>query len=216
MHKNKIENSPTHLHQKQNTMTDYTENVHIYLQKESDHQQVLAGASPQEKYIILMNDTLQFENKTKDNEVKRLEFQVENLENEVRKLESGRTYMKGLLKNFHGVNKWLQEISNNEQEMLVVIQKDLRQFKWKATRHLRLLEACLAIFAAYCYEFFPFFQFFQILMVLMVVVAFQESTLQNLVIPTFESKVLRINELRAEINKMDKTQDYLHEFINQQ
>ena len=41
-----------------------SENVHIYLKTNKEHDHVLKDATPHEKYIILCNETLQSENKS--------------------------------------------------------------------------------------------------------------------------------------------------------
>jgi hypothetical protein len=197
-------------------MSENKETVNIFLHNQEVRDNVLSGTSPHEKYIILMNDTLQTENRKLVVLVKEFEDRVEEMDSDLGQAETRNNNIKGLLKNFHEMDKWRDELNKLEEKMLVDTQKSIRAFKWKATKHLRILEGLLVLFAGICFECYPLLQFLPILGILLVVVAFQESTLRNLVLPTFEKDKTRVDELRKDITKTIKAQDYIHEFLDQQ
>ena len=86
------------------------ETVNIYLsEKNRDH--VLEGASSESKYIILMNETLQTNDREHVRRIQELSAEVSQLEGDNARMEVGRSYMKGLLKNFLELDKMKQEIA---------------------------------------------------------------------------------------------------------
>ena len=58
-------------------MTETMENVHIYLNNQKKRDDILGTATPQEKYIILMNDSLNYKNKELEGDIHDLEAQLE-------------------------------------------------------------------------------------------------------------------------------------------
>jgi hypothetical protein len=197
-------------------MTKNKEIVNIYLRDEDVKEEVLTGASPHEKYIILMNDTLQAENREYVILIKELEDRVEEMEEELGSVETRNSNIKCLLKNFHEMDKWRRELSEQEKEMLSCTQSSIHSFKYRATRHLRVLEGILALFIGLCFEYFPRFEFFPVFGIFIVIVAFQESTLQNLQLPSFPKEEKKAKQIREEITKTVKAQDYIHEFLDSQ
>ena len=197
-------------------MSENKETVNIYLHDKDEKERVLKEASPHERYIILMNDTLQTENRQHVIQIKELEDRVEEMDGELGQAETRNSNIKGLLKNFHEMDKWRKEVNEKEAKMLEETQRAIRAFKWKATRHLRVLEAILALFVGMCFEYYPWTQFLPVLGILMIVVSLQESTLQNLVLASFPEEEKRVKELREDITKTVKAQDYIHEFLDSQ
>ena len=197
-------------------MTENKEIVNIYLHDKDIKEGLLSGASPHEKYIILMNDTLQTENREYLIRVKELENRVEEMETDLGLAEIRNVNIKGLLKNFHEMNKWRKDLSEQEKEILTKTQSSIQSFKYRATRHLRVLEAILVLFVGMCFQYFPITEFLSVLVMLMIIVFFQESILQNLQLPVFPKEEEKAKKLSKEIQKTIKAQDYIHEFLDSQ
>ena len=85
--------------------------LYIYLNNDGEEHPVLTKATPHEKYILLMNETLQSRNEDNIMKIKELEIKVEEMEEDVDRSDSRRSYLKGLLKNFHEMHKWNEEIA---------------------------------------------------------------------------------------------------------
>ena len=198
-------------------MTDTTpENISIYLGAPSHKEKVLTGANPHEKYIILMNDTLQADNRKLTSTVTDLESQITDLESDSDRMEKSKTYMKGLLKNFVEITRWYIDIGIQQETIISGIISDITTFKYKATRHLRILQSMMIIFMAIWYEYHTLSVFLPIMWVVTIMLAFQESTLWNLNIGTYKPNRDKIRELTKEINDAEAAQDYIHVLIDQQ
>ncbi len=192
------------------------ENINIYLGSTTDQDKVLANASPHERYIILMNDTLQADNRNLVGKVTDLEAQVEELEADSDRMEKSKTYMKGLLKNFIEMMDLYKKICTIHDQIRTGIVSDLKGFKYKATRHLRILQSMIMIFMAIWYDYHPISVFLPVMFVVICMIAFQESTLWNLNISPYKTDTNKISELTKEIKKADAAQDYIHVLIDQQ
>ena len=197
-------------------MSTSPENVNIYLGQSTEKDKVLADASPHERYIILMNETLQVDNRRLTETVTDLESQVEELESDNSSMEKSKTYMKGLLKNFIEMTKWYKEICTHHDDIRAGIIQDLKAFKYKATRHLRILEGIMMVFMAVWYEYNTISIFLPVMGAITFMLAFQESTLMNLKICPYKTDTNKISDLIKEISKAEAAQDYIHVLIDQQ
>jgi TolA-binding protein len=189
--------------------------VNIFLGNDSTKNEILSGASPQEKYIILVNDTLQTENRQHIDRVKELESQVEDLEGDIERMEKGKACLKGMLNNFNEMNKMKTNVAKIETEIRQETTNHIRLFKHKANKQLRMLEAFMVCVLGICYEW-NFGNCYILAGVMMIFIADAESTIANLIIPTFSDKENKLNELHSEIKEADKAQDYIHELIESQ
>lgn len=196
-------------------MNENKEIVNIYL-TDKVKDKILTGTSPYEKYIICINDKLQLENREYLKKIMKLESAVQDMEEELGQIEKRNFNIKGLLKNFHEMDKWRKEISENEEKMLSSTIKNIHSFKYRATRHLRVLEAILIFFTGIYFEYYPLSQFLPVLVMLVIITAFQESTLQNLQLPSCTEEEKIVKKLREEIKKTIKAQDYIHDFLDNQ
>ena len=167
-----------------------------------------------EKYIILLNDNLQIKQQEDMLTIQALEQKIVDFEDEIYSLEQKNSYLKGLLKNFHEMNKMSKELSKNNISMKKNTDTMLKFFKYRATRHLRYLEGLLVIFLCIFLEFYPIDYTINVFVVLAIIVSFQESTLMNFIMPTFPEEESRNKEITTEIEKINKAQDYIHEFID--
>lgn len=197
-------------------MTETMENVHIYLNNQKKRDDILGTATPQEKYIILMNDSLNYKNKELEGDIHDLEAQLEVFEEDITRMEKGRTYMKGLLKNFVEIHNWYKTITEKKENIIININFDLAKFKHKAKKHLRYLQTIMIIFLSVWYEYHKFIDFFPILIIFAIIAAFQESTLWNLKFSEYMEDKNTITTLLEEINKANAAQDYIHILIDEQ
>lgn len=189
--------------------------VNVYLNSQEKENHVLKDASPHEKYILLQNDTLHSQIREFTEENLSLTTKVEEMEEDIDRSQIRATNLKGLLKNLHEINKKYQNIEGDYKNIVKKMRTDNYGFKYKATRHLRVLEALLFCFLLICYENYSFIQFLPICCSVFITVAFQESTLMNL--PSFVYKEIdQIKDHIQFIKDIEKAQDYLHEFIDNQ
>ena len=168
------------------------------------------------KYIIHLNNTLQETHKADSAKIQQLEYKVENLEGEQDSWDSKRSYLKGLLKNFHEVSKWDKTIVTVQNNMLNVWKKKIYDYKYRAWFHLKLFYSFLALTLALVWEFRPTHSFLDMLSLVIIVVSFQYSMFLNLELPNFKEENKKINKLQKDKLEVATAQDYIHEFIEAQ
>lgn len=198
-------------------MTSVSEKkVKFYLKDSDIENSVLSGSSAQERYIILMNETLQFQNQENIIKIRDLEEQIVVFENEIGRSEARASNLKGLLKNFHEMDSQLREVAENQAKVAENIRSGILQFKKKSLRHLRALQTIMIAFVAFSYEFMCFYDFLPILLIMIVIAAFQESNLSALQIADCQEHEEKIKELNEKIKITVKSQDYIYEFLDDQ
>jgi hypothetical protein len=79
--------------------------VRFYFKDAEIENSILANASANEKYIILMNEILQIQNNKNIIKIKELEDQISEIDNEIGRAELRVNNLKGLLKNFYRLSK---------------------------------------------------------------------------------------------------------------
>lgn len=142
----------------------------------------ILGASPSERYIVLMNNTLQERNKEHLITIKKMEINLEELYESLSKAESHVENLNELLTDLHQSEANLRELSEKDAKVIETTRTELRNYKIKAKTHLRYLQIIMIVFASFYYEFYGFNTFAPIAMMLVVIAAFQESTLDGMVI----------------------------------
>jgi hypothetical protein len=142
----------------------------------------VSGASSSERYIILMNNTLQEQNKEHLLTIKKMEINLEQLYESLSKSESRVENLNGLLTDLHQSDANLRELSEKDAKVIETTRTELRNYKIKAKTHLRYLQIIMIVFSSFYYEFHGFNTFAPIAMMLIVIAAFQESTLDGMVI----------------------------------
>lgn len=193
-----------------------SENVNIFLNTDQKHKEILENTSAEQKYIILQNDYLHSRNQALLIESTNIKNINEELEQDNGRLEQRITYITGILKNFHALNKLYKELSQHENKMFDNSRKDFHNFHSKAKYHLRILQSFLFTFIGVCYEYYEFKYFIPILIVITCIMAFQESTTLNMprLICQKEDWV-KTNSIKDEIENINNAQDYIHEFLDQ-
>ena len=140
----------------------------------------ISGASPSERYIILMNNNLQEQNQGNLLTIKKMENNLDKLYESLSKSESRVENLNGLLTDLHRTEANLRELSEKDAKVIETTRTELRNYKIKAKTHLRYLQIIMIVFSSFYYEFYGFNTFAPVAMMLMVIAAFQESTLDGI------------------------------------
>jgi hypothetical protein len=197
-------------------MEEIKETVNIYLKSDSDKKNVLSGASSHSKYIILMNETLQVENREMRTNIIEFENKLKESEEEEDRHDISKRYIKGLLKNLVEMEKMRSETAKLEKEIGKSALACHVLFKAKAIKHLRMLEAILFIVFGFIHEieFLTNKQFCLYFITVIFVVAFVENMIKAMIFPSNHDKNIRIDIINLEIKKITDAQDYLSEYID--
>ena len=198
-----------------NMSNEKEDGVHIYLKSDPQTDaKVLEGASAHERYIILMNDSLQKRADKDLCKIKELELRVSELEDENDSSDTRRNYIKGLLKNFHEMHKLNEKLVCLENGMKKETQRFVKSYKAGLMWHLRILHSIFAGVLALSWEFFDVWTVAILGCTLSIVTAFHYSMMQNLSIPRLAEREDNATKLRKEKSKILVAQDYIHEFID--
>ena len=202
------------------------ETVNIFLGSKDQKEKIMSTASAHEQYIIVQNDTLHVMNKVLTSENKELSSKVEEMEDYEDRADSRTNTMKGLLKNFHEIDKWRQGVSTIQATMLEDVNKDMMTFKQKARCHIRIFQAVLFCLVVVCFKFLgsggsawfeiPLSSFLIVFSLSAMIIAFHEFTLADLPCFKYPKPEVEIVKLNREIKKATTANDYIHEFLDQQ
>jgi len=189
--------------------------INIYFKNDDVKNEVLKGSSNYEKYIILMNETLQAENKDLTLKIKKLEHENDQQEEDIDKFDVSKRYMISLLKNLVELEKFRDTIGKNRSEINSDITNILDRYRAKGQKHIYYLESLLVIIMSILFEikFFNEYQFGLVSFLILFTIAFLQNMLNNLIIPKYIEKYDTINEIEGKIDAIKKTQDFLNEYI---
>ena len=188
------------------------DNINIYLHREADKERVLSGSSPQEKYIILMNDTLQADNKRLTKQIDVLENQVEELEGDIERMDKGKACLKGMLNNFNEIDKLSKQIVKIEKEMRCDTVDHINKNKKTFYELLRITEVIFVAILLVSYYFNINTSYFITPLAILCFLNI-ETNISSIEPPRFPDKEARLKELAKEIIEANKGQDYIHELI---
>lgn len=188
------------------------DNINIYLHREADKERVLSGSSPQEKYIILMNDTLQADNKRLTKQIDELENQVEELEGDIERMDKGKACLKGMLNNFNEIDKLSKQIVKIEKEMRCDTVDHINKNKKTFYELLRITEIVFVAILLVSYYFNINTSYFITPLAILCFLNI-ETNISSIQPPRFPDKEARLKELAKEIIEANKGQDYIHELI---
>lgn len=195
------------------TSTDFQETVNVFLGRRGA-EETATDASPYERYIISQNNTLHADNKALTLELTQLRSRVEELDDVDDRADSRASNLKGILKNFHEISKWQQEIMDKRRTVIAYMQQDLDAYTNRLRFHSRILATMFLLLTGFAFEFCDGSAFALVATCTLIVVPFQESSRLNL--PAFSYCLLerRINSLEDEITKANQANDYIHEFLD--
>jgi hypothetical protein len=187
-------------------MEDTNEAVHIYLKQQKDIKSI-ENISSHERYIILMNETLQSDNRELRSTIKDLEVKTDELENETDRNEVSTRYMKGMLKNFVELSKLQQKYRTVTDTILTDNKNYLKRFKSETKKQLRVFEliSLPAVFLIWQFMFtLSIIGFITII----------EYTLLNLHYPSNDKNAAILKELTREIKTIQDAQDFIGDHID--
>lgn len=194
-------------------MQKQPENVNIYLSQTGTKEKVLSNSSPYEKYIILMNDTLQTENRSLNDKVKDLQSQIDKNEEDIDNYDTSKRYTKGLLKNLVVLEQLRSKIANNNKETYTTYRSNLLLEYKKNRILLRTFESIVAILFAVIYRL----RLFSIVTIFMLGFVFVfQCGLTEYILVSYKNVVFVSNnnsELEEKIKKINDSQDFLNEYI---
>ena len=191
--------------------------MHIYLKSDGKvPSKILEGASAHERYIILMNDSLQARSEKDLGKIKDLESRISELEDEIDSSDTRRNYIKNLLKNFHEMHKMNEKLNKLETSMKKETVDYVRAYKERATWHLRVLHAIFIVLFGLGWEFADNWTVMLMGITFVTLVAFHHSMIRNLCIPSFSECEEKAKTLKKEKKSILDAQDYIHEFLDSQ
>ena len=177
---------------------------------------LLDQASAHEKYILLINNKLQLRNEKNVVKINELEAKNEKLEEEADRDDNSRNNLKNLLKNFHEIHKWNEELVKLYKTSHNKTTAHIQSYKQKAWFHLRILYTLLIITLGVSWELHTFPVFTELTALVTIISVFQYSTWRNLTLPKCSQQMARIQELSREKARTLKAQDYIYDFIDSQ
>jgi len=136
--------------------------------------ETISDASPIERYIILINNTLRERNQEHV-------LTIDRMENNLNELYKSLTKADSRIEDLHEIEANLRELSEKYAKVIETTRTELKNYKIKAKTHLRYLQIIMIVFSSFYYEFYGFNTFAPVGMMLIVITAFQESTLNGMV-----------------------------------
>ena len=185
----------------------------IYLNSEN-REKIMEGASSSEKYIIEMNSTLQQKDREQTLEIKDLQTQVEELEDERDSLEKKNEYLKGLLKNFHDMNKSYKALQQNSKEMLTSSKKTIDNYIRESRKTFRLIEIFCSLLFSFMFWKLSTGTFISYSFIVSSFLVYFEYFINGVKFPLLKNKVEFEKQTLKDIKKTTAAQDYIHEFID--
>jgi len=197
-------------------MEDHNNSINIFLKNDETKNQILNGSSSHSRYIILMNETLQMENRNLSAQVKELEYKVSEAEEEIDRYDVSKRYTKGLLKNLVELEKFRAIVANNNQTIINAMNLDINQYSSKAKRHIRILESLMFVLVAIFWEtkYFDNFQLFVVFFIMLFNISFVENMHFNLPKKQFLVENEENSRSNESIKKITDSQDFLSDYID--
>jgi len=184
--------------------------ISIFFKNEDIKKDVLDNASSYEKYIILMNETLQEENRNLQIQIKEQELKINEFEEENENYDNSKRYTKGLLKNFVQLDVLRTKIHsiyhkrNFDNELLY---KKLYNYNNISIYFIIFLLAFIWKIEVFNNYQFYFFTFTVTLYVYIIQMIFYKLKVSN-------DYDIKINDYEKEIKKISDSQDFLNEYID--
>ena len=191
------------------------ETVNVFLGRK-DGEELMKEASVPERYIISQNTQLLDENKALAVEKSELMTRIEELEGIEDRADIRSLHLKGLLKNFHEVSKWQEQIDKKQRLIILATNADMASFTRGLKSNARVLDVALIVFALSCINLFGILPSSLVVTCVIIVVSFQEYYTMDIPVYSYDGLDLQIKELREQVEKADKANDYIHEYLDSQ
>ena len=194
-----------------------SESVNIFFRDNKDKQDLNKTASPYEKYIILMNETLQMENRQHLALNKKIESELEEVQEENDKLDTSCRYMRGLLKNLVELEKLKTSACTSLTRINSSYETKFGKDRDSIRRCMMIYEAFLVILLSALLQLY-FLELSEFIFLLGLGVG-NSIFVRNYIIKKFEIPCCvvenaDINEINLKIKKLKDGTDYLHEYID--
>lgn len=190
--------------------------VNIYFTNDKSRDNMLKDSTPYERYIILMNETLQVENRKLSSNIHELEKKVGELEEENETYDESKRYTRGLLKNLVEMEKMHSQISTKYKLMFLDSKDYISKYFKNYIYSFRIIECILICLYAIIYhndifnniEFLLFFAF-SIIPIIFIEIFFNKFDL-----PVYKNDIEIIKETEEKIKKISDSQDFLSDYID--
>jgi len=203
-------------------MQNFKENIGIYFKSEESKEDVLKNASGYEKYIILMNETLQSESRDLAKEIKEVQQNNDDLQDQIDKSETTIRYMRGLLKNLVELDRLRITINSNYNDFSVKI-KDNILYNIEYIKKFQIMYrlSALILFIAILYQMNADYKIIIFILCTnllnfiyseFVYYHFEKSNRRN--INTHIALNNKNLETNKEIKKITDAQDFLYDYID--
>ena len=190
--------------------------VNIFFNNDKSRDNTLKDSTPYERYIILMNETLQVENRTLTSEIHEIEKKVNELEEENEKYDNSKRYTRGLLKNLVELEKMHAQISTKHKLMFLDSKDYTNKYFKKHMYFFRVLECILICLSAVIYHnnIFDSIEFLVFSLFFIVPIIFTEIFLNKFDLPKYSNDIDNIKEIEEKIKKISDSQDFLSDYID--
>jgi hypothetical protein len=184
--------------------------ISIFFKNDDVKKDIIENASPYEKYIILMNETLQEENRNLMIQIKEQESKIDEFEEENENYDNSKRYTKGLLKNFVELDRLRIKIHDIYDTRNTDYKENLKKMYKYNTVFVYFIIALLAFI--WKIEFFKNYQFYFLAFILSVNVYIIQIIFYKLKIS--DEYNIKIDIIEKEIKKISDSQDFLNEYID--
>lgn len=184
--------------------------ISIFFKNDDVKKDTMDNASPYEKYIILMNETLQEENRYLHIKIRDNESKINELEEDNENYDNSKRYTKGLLKNFVELDKLRKQIHT----IYDIRNTDYKEKIKKLYNYNIIFVYFIIAFVGFIWKinFFENYQFYWFTFNVFVNVYIIQVIFYKLkVSDQYDAK---ITDIEKEIRKMNESQDFLNEYID--
>jgi len=197
-------------------MDNNNKDVNIYFTNDKTRDNTLKDSTPYERYIILMNENLQSENRKLCSDNNELEKRISELEEENESYDNSKRYTRGLLKNLVELEKLHSEISAKRKLMFLDSKNYITKYFKKYIYRFRILETFLICLSAIIYHnnIFTYKHFFLFSIFFITPMVFTEIIFNKFDLPVYTNDIEMIKETEEKIKKISDSQDFLSDYID--
>lgn len=198
------------------SMNDKKETVNIFFKNDTDKEKVLKDSSSYERYIILMNELLQSENRDLAYKNADLQQQISQLESDNETYDNSKRYTRGLLKNLVELEKLRNDVSKISKTRFNGIEKYITTYYEQQKQYFTYLKSIMIgiIAVIFHFKFFTTYQFILCFVLVSSPIIFLELHFRKFKIPSYKADGEIIKAKEASIKEISDSQDYLSELID--
>jgi hypothetical protein len=198
------------------SMNDKKETVNIFFKNDTDKEKVLKDSSSYERYIILMNELLQSENRDLAYKNADLQQQISQLESDNETYDNSKRYTRGLLKNLVELEKLRNDVSKISKTRFNGIEKYITTYYEQQKQYFTYLKSVIIgiIAVIFHFKFFTTYQFILCFVLVSSPIIFLELHFRKFKIPSYKADGEIIKAKEERIKEISDSQDYLSELID--